>query len=163
MHEDELAKAKTRWEEARAFRTTDLPEATGHYIALMQKDIARRESWENRAVRSMNECCEAAGWWPHDMVPEEIKNMKAVIANLQKQAEQAHASYLKSQEYVAKLQRRDLQRVTALRRIAKWHDEFPEVADHEGIMRSYGFMRGSNGERDFMRKIAQDALDGEEG
>lgn len=51
----------------------------------------------------------------------------------------------------------------ALRRIAKWHGEFPSSGrfwDHEKTKpMSYGAAYGSCGERDYMRKVAQDALD----
>ncbi len=51
--------------------------------------------------------------------------------------------------------------VSALQRIAKWHDEFQETGQAwpDGKPMSYGAAYGSNGQRDFMRKVAQDALD----
>jgi hypothetical protein len=52
--------------------------------------------------------------------------------------------------------------VKALERIARWHGEFPETGqfwdDEKTRPISYGAAFGSNGERDFMRKIASDAL-----
>lgn len=50
----------------------------------------------------------------------------------------------------------------ALRRIAKWKGEFPSTgqAHDGGEPMSYSFCYGSNGERDFMRGIATDALNG---
>lgn len=52
----------------------------------------------------------------------------------------------------------------ALQRIAKWVGEFPETGrfwDKEKTEpMSYSACWGSNGEREFMRKVAQDALDG---
>lgn len=49
----------------------------------------------------------------------------------------------------------------ALKRIAAW-DNFPRVPDREnpGETISYGYAYGSNGERDYMRKVARDALAG---
>lgn len=48
----------------------------------------------------------------------------------------------------------------ALRRIANWQlpstDEF--VDEEKTIPASYGFLYGSNGERDYMRNIAKNAL-----
>jgi hypothetical protein len=52
--------------------------------------------------------------------------------------------------------------VKALERIARWHGEFPETGqfwdDEKTRPISYGAALGSNGERDFMRKVASDAL-----
>ena len=51
---------------------------------------------------------------------------------------------------------------TALGRIAKWFGEFPPSGAFlsDGTPISYGSEFGSDGERDFMRKIASDALEG---
>ena len=50
----------------------------------------------------------------------------------------------------------------ALKRIAKWFDEFPPSGhyfdDEKTKPMSYGAAFGISGERDFMRKIARDAL-----
>lgn len=48
----------------------------------------------------------------------------------------------------------------ALERIARWHGEFPRVPDRqsESGTISYSMAYGSNGERDFMRQVALDAL-----
>jgi len=43
----------------------------------------------------------------------------------------------------------------ALEFIVKW--DIPKVRDREGRLQSYSVMHGSNGERDFMRKIASKA------
>jgi len=52
----------------------------------------------------------------------------------------------------------------ALKRIATWFGEFPPSGhywdDERTREMSYGAALGSNGERDYMRKIAQDALEG---
>lgn len=45
----------------------------------------------------------------------------------------------------------------ALQRIEKWHGEFPS-ASFQGREVSYALAYGSNGERDFMRNIATEAL-----
>lgn len=48
----------------------------------------------------------------------------------------------------------------ALERIERWHGEFPPTERfwEDGTPMSYGACWGSNGERDFMRAIARDAL-----
>ena len=46
----------------------------------------------------------------------------------------------------------------ALERIAKWHGEFP-AATCRGESVDYGYAYGSNGERDFMREVAREALE----
>jgi hypothetical protein len=48
----------------------------------------------------------------------------------------------------------------ALQKIARWHDEFPLTGKEweDGTLMSYGAAHGSNGERDYMRKVALDAL-----
>lgn len=49
----------------------------------------------------------------------------------------------------------------ALQRIARWFGEFPETGRKhlDGSPMSYSWVWGSNGERDYMRTVAQDALD----
>jgi len=53
---------------------------------------------------------------------------------------------------------------TALERIAKWFGEFPETGQEwpSGGAVSYGALYGSHGERDYMRKVAADALNPEQ-
>jgi hypothetical protein len=48
----------------------------------------------------------------------------------------------------------------ALRKIARWRDEFPPTGRtwDDGSPMSYGACFGSNGERDYMRQVALDAL-----
>lgn len=50
--------------------------------------------------------------------------------------------------------------VNALQKIARWHDEFPATGKtwDDGTPMSYGAANGSNGERDYMRQVALDAL-----
>lgn len=43
---------------------------------------------------------------------------------------------------------------SALLRIARWHGEFPVTSDGK----SYGYKYGANGERDYMRNLAAEAL-----
>lgn len=49
----------------------------------------------------------------------------------------------------------------ALKRIAKWHGEFPRSGRtcETGVEMSYGAAFGSNGERDYMRQLAHDACE----
>ena len=50
----------------------------------------------------------------------------------------------------------------ALERVARWFGEFPQVPSRDGTEPiSYGSAYGSNGERDYMRRIAYDALNPE--
>jgi hypothetical protein len=46
----------------------------------------------------------------------------------------------------------------ALKRIARWHGEFPPATSRNGEPSTYGTQYGSNGERDYMRQLALDAL-----
>lgn len=46
----------------------------------------------------------------------------------------------------------------ALRKIAQWHGEFPPATTRDGKPSAYGVEYGSNGERDYMRQVALDAL-----
>lgn len=48
----------------------------------------------------------------------------------------------------------------ALAKIAKWFGEFPETGRtlDDGSPMSFGVCNGSNGERDYMRQVARDAL-----
>jgi hypothetical protein len=49
---------------------------------------------------------------------------------------------------------------SALKKIEKWFDEFPDSGAFldDGSPMPYGSAFGSNGERDYMRMIARDAL-----
>jgi hypothetical protein len=49
----------------------------------------------------------------------------------------------------------------ALRKIARWFGEFPASGKvfKDGTPMSYGAAYGSNGERDYMRQVALNALD----
>ena len=51
----------------------------------------------------------------------------------------------------------------ALRKIARWHKEFPPSGRtwEDGQPMSYGAAFGSNGERDYMRQVALNALTGD--
>ena len=57
---------------------------------------------------------------------------------------------------------REIKLETALKRIIEWNS-FPETGEFYSNDKtrpiSYGAWNGSNGERDFMRNIAQEALD----
>lgn len=62
---------------------------------------------------------------------------------------------------------RELRMEAALRKIARWHKEFPPsghfyptTTNGEMTEMSYGAAFGSNGERDYMRQVALDALNG---
>ena len=46
----------------------------------------------------------------------------------------------------------------ALEKIARWFGEFPPTTDREGRPSTFAAEYGSNGERDYMRQIALDAL-----
>jgi len=59
-----------------------------------------------------------------------------------------------------KLESDNLRYKTALERIAKWFGEFPIVNDvKNGTTMSWGAAYGSNGERDYMRQLAINALE----
>jgi hypothetical protein len=62
--------------------------------------------------------------------------------------------------YVASLET-DIARLrVALKRIARWHGELPDSGRQwpDGQPMSYAAAFGSNGERDYMRQVALDAL-----
>lgn len=63
-------------------------------------------------------------------------------------------------ELIARLSIENLRYRAALKRIAKWFDEFPPTGRkwNDGTEMSYSAAFGSNGERDYMRKVASDAL-----
>lgn len=58
---------------------------------------------------------------------------------------------------------RELKLENALRRIAKWFGEFPATdrtwSPSDKTPMSYGSCFGSNGERDYMREVASQALE----
>ncbi|MEM7696918.1 MAG: hypothetical protein AAF236_00775 [Verrucomicrobiota bacterium] len=62
---------------------------------------------------------------------------------------------------VAELSIENKRYATALRKIAKWFGEFPSSGRtwDNGEEMSYGAAFGSKGERDFMRKVASEALE----
>lgn len=64
---------------------------------------------------------------------------------------------------VRRLEEKNAKLTLALKRIEKWQGEFPETGrfwdePQNTQPMSYGAAFGSNGERDFMRQIARDAL-----
>jgi len=69
---------------------------------------------------------------------------------------------MKAQEALEKLITEHATMKAALQRIERWDGEFP-AAESEGKPCSYRFAYGSNGERDFMREIAREALNRIEG
>lgn len=74
------------------------------------------------------------------------------------------ASHLAKLQGVNDLQHKEIEALrAALEKIERWFDEFPETgkmwpAKQGGGKVSYGSAYGSNGERDFMRGVARDAL-----
>lgn len=48
--------------------------------------------------------------------------------------------------------------LAALERIERWFGEFPAVTGRDGNPSRYGVEYGSNGERDYMRGVARDAI-----
>lgn len=58
---------------------------------------------------------------------------------------------------------REMQLEAALEKVARWHGEFPATGKffdaEETRPMSYAAAYGSNGERDYMRRVAQQALD----
>jgi hypothetical protein len=63
-------------------------------------------------------------------------------------------------EYVKELRQENARHRTALLRISKWFGEFPPTGRtwEDGTAMSYSAAFGSNGERDYMRQVADDAL-----
>lgn len=64
-------------------------------------------------------------------------------------------------DHIETIQNENRKMVVALDKIAKWFGEFPETGrtwEGSGEPMSYGAVNGSNGERDFMRQIAREAM-----
>ncbi len=63
-------------------------------------------------------------------------------------------------ELIAELSIENRRYKAALERISKWFDEFPPTGRtwDDGTAMSYSAAFGSNGERDYMRQVAADAL-----
>lgn len=63
-------------------------------------------------------------------------------------------------EKIKYLTEKNSRMINALVKIANWHGEFPETGkfNEQGEKLSYGYCYGSNGERDYMRKVANEAL-----
>ena len=75
---------------------------------------------------------------------------------------QAHCSggFVAVADYMAAMDEMERLRA-ALARIERWHGEFPETGktwEETGDPVSYSAAYGSNGERDYMRQVARDAL-----
>jgi hypothetical protein len=86
----------------------------------------------------------------------------AVVKAQREATENRYAELLKTFRIAAGWHEKASTYVTALRRIEKWFGEFPETGkfwdDAEERPMSYGACYGSNGERDYMRGIAREAL-----
>lgn len=63
-----------------------------------------------------------------------------------------------TQKALIKANNRVIQCQAALLKIARWHGEFPPAFGRDGKPSSYGLEYGSNGERDYMRQIALNAV-----
>ena len=65
-----------------------------------------------------------------------------------------------SQDELAKMREENVRYRNTLRRISKWFGEFPPTGKFwaDGKPSSYGSEYGSNGERDYMRQLADTAL-----
>jgi len=63
-------------------------------------------------------------------------------------------------ELIAEISIENRRYKAALERISKWFDEFPPTGRtwDDGTAMSYSAAFGSNGERDYMRQVAADAL-----
>jgi hypothetical protein len=88
--------------------------------------------------------------WPHRMELAQaldwITELGAMVLNLADRVDVAESAPMRMQ--------------AALEKIAKWHGEFPPsgAVYPDGSAVSYGIEFGSNGERDYMRKVACEAL-----
>lgn len=75
-------------------------------------------------------------------------------------------SFYAGAEWARKESDGEIERIrAALDRIARWHGEFQETGRYwdepnNTQPMSYGGAYGSNGERDYMRQVAREALDG---
>jgi hypothetical protein len=93
----------------------------------------------------------------------ECVTMKHETALMQEAAAQLEAARAVGvlQEQIIMGHKREIARLrAALQRIARWHGELPESGRQwpDGQPMSYAAAFGSNGERDYMRQVALDAL-----
>ncbi len=90
-----------------------------------------------------------------------IFNMTAKIGTIRMERNRAIQGQKDMRTYNRKLTKQLDELKQALAKIAKWHGEFPPTGCKwdDGTEMSYVAAHGTNGERDYMRAIAQDALD----
>jgi len=81
---------------------------------------------------------------------EQRRNFRMTKSVMQAAIDRLYAIASKRATEGVLLHRRIERLETALRRIARWHGEFPS--------KHYGWDYGNNGERDYMRQVALDAL-----
>ena len=86
-------------------------------------------------------------------------NTSDIVERLRSKATDCHASeeelYREAADEIERLRK-------AMEKIERWYGEFPESGREwePGRSMSYGAAFGSNGERDYMRKVAREALAG---
>ena len=68
------------------------------------------------------------------------------------------ASSCKCTKAIIQLRKDNDRMRAALKRIERWVGEFPDVKYRDGVNISYLMAYGSMGEREYMRKIAREAL-----
>ena len=68
------------------------------------------------------------------------------------------ASSCKCTKAIIQLRKDNARMKTALKRIEKWFGEFPSVKCTDGTEIAYFMAYGSMGEREYMRKVAREAL-----
>lgn len=96
-----------------------------------------------------------------DELKAEVTQMAQFIASKDKQLQAAGFGCV--EEALSRLDRlraENAEQRAALERIERWFGEFPETGRtwDDGSPMSYAAVYGSNGERDFMREIARDAI-----
>ncbi len=91
-----------------------------------------------------------------EMAAKERDAMAAKLKELEGQAER-YKVLLSNSDHTQPMNSRML---AALRRIERWFGEFPPTGQQwdDGSPKSYFACYGSNGERDYMRSVARDAI-----
>ena len=100
-----------------------------------------------------------------DAFAGEVEGLESVV-NLQKNRTRRRDLRIEAlSEEIGDLSRRIETLKGALRRIERWHDEFPATGKFhaDGTPTSFALEYGSNGQRDYMRGVARAALSGGEG
>ncbi len=139
---------KSATNETGSFRVDGCEIVTADFARTLERELSQVTAERDKLKRWNEEMLTVERWWTK--VDEFIRNHPE--APLWRTVSGVALSWLEQRDAMRK----------ALERISKWHGEFPPTGRFWDTSTkdemSYGAVFGSNGERDYMRTVAADAL-----